>query len=112
MEGAAAVKSRAYKFAKFLVAVLVLWLPLSVLTIIAIPACLWAMIEGEGEYAKNILRQLDHTAATLFGWSGEYTVSAECGASDCKACNVVCWLLDFLDPGHCKGAAKKEGLSA
>lgn len=97
------------KLAKFLVAMLVLWLPFSVLSVVAIPVALWALSTGEWEYAKNILRAMDCTTAALFGRSGRYTVSAECGASDCAACRLLCRFLDLIQPGHCAGAATREG---
>lgn len=96
-------------FARFMVAFFVLWVPFSIAALVAIPVSLFALV-FEWEYAKNILRAKDKLAAALLGWSGKYTVSAECGVSDCKACKAVCWLLNFLDPGHCEGAAKKEGI--
>lgn len=95
---------------KLLVALLVLWLPFSLAAIVAIPVSLVAVFL-EWEYAKNILRAKDKLAAALLGWSGRYTVSAECGASDCRFCRSVCWLLNWIDKGHCEGAAKREGLT-
>lgn len=94
---------------KVLVALLVLWLPFSLAALVAIPVSLFAIF-FEWEYAKNILRAKDKLAAALLGWSGRYTVSAECGAAvDCRFCRAVCALLNRLDPGHCAGAAKREG---
>lgn len=89
----------------------VLWLPFSLAAIVAIPVSFIAVF-FEWDYAKNILRAKDRMAAALLGWSGRYTISAECGADlDCAPCRAVCWLLDWIDPGHCAGAAKREGLS-
>lgn len=99
------------KVAKFLVALLVLWLPFSVLSVVAIPVALWALATGEWDYAKNILRAMDCTAAALFGRSGRYTVSAECGArKGCVLCGLLCRFLDLIQKGHCEGAAKREGI--
>jgi len=96
---------------KYLVALLVLWLPFSAAAIVAIPVSLVAVFV-EWEYAKNILRAKDKLAAALLGWSGKYTISAECGArTDCRFCSAVCWMLNIIDPGHCAGAAKREGLT-
>lgn len=98
------------KIAKFLAALLVLWLPFAVLSIVAIPVALWALATGEWVYAKNILRAKDKIAAALLGWSGDHTISAECGAdTGCRFCRVVCWLLNKIQPGHCEGAALREG---
>lgn len=92
-----------------LVAILLLWLPFSIAALLAIPVSLFAIFV-EWEYAKNILRAKDKLAAALLGWSGKYTVSAECGAeTDCLPCRAVCWILEWIDPGHCTGAAKREG---
>lgn len=94
---------------KYVVAILILWLPFSLSAIIAIPVSFVAVFL-EWEYAKNILKAQDRTAAALLGWSGEYTISAECGRSDCRLCKLVCRLLDVIQPGHCKGAAEREGV--
>lgn len=99
----------AKKIGWFVVALLLLWLPFSIAAVLAIPVALWALVTEEWEYAKNILRAMDCTTAALFGRSGRYTVSAECGASDCVACRLLCRFLDLIQPGHCAGAAKREG---
>ena len=93
---------------KLLAALMILWLPFSLAAIVAIPVSLVAVFI-EWEYAKNILRAKDKLAAALLGWSGRYTVSAECGASDCQFCRAVCLLLNLIDKGHCEGASKREG---
>ena len=64
-------------FAKFIVALLILWVPFSIAAIVAIPVALWALVAKEWEYAKDILRAMDKTAAALLGWGGRYTASAE-----------------------------------
>jgi hypothetical protein len=93
---------------KLLAALLILWLPLSLAAIVAIPVSLVAVFI-EWEYAKNILRAKDKLAAALLGWSGQHTISAECGASECKLCRAVCALLNMIDNGHCEGASRREG---
>ena len=93
---------------KILVALLVLWLPFSLAAIIAIPVSLVAVFL-EWDYAKNILRAKDKLAAALLGWDGRRTLSAECGASDCRFCRAICWTLNWIDHGHCAGAAAREG---
>lgn len=97
------------KAVRVLVALLVLWVPFSFAAIVAIPVSLVALFT-EWEYAKNILRAKDKMAAALLGWSGRYTISAECGKSECRFCKVVCKFLDMIQPGHCEGAAKREGI--
>jgi len=93
------------------VALLVLWLPFSVTAILAIVLAPLALLVDEWAYGKDLLRAMDKLGAALLGWGGRYTVSAECGArrSDCRLCRFVCRLLDLIDPGHCKGAAEREG---
>lgn len=59
-----------------------------------------------GEYIDNILLTFDRFLAALFGWSGKYTVSAECGASRCAFCRVIRCLLGVR---HCVEAALDEG---
>ena len=68
---------------------------------------------GNSVYATNLLRAADKYGAAFFGLGdGSHTVSAECGSrKDCKVCILVCMFLDLIQKGHCKGAAKKEGLS-
>lgn len=97
------------KAVRVLVALLVLWVPFSFAAIVAIPVSLVAVFT-EWEYAKNILRAKDKMAAALLGWSGRYTISAECWKSECRLCKFVCAFLDLIQPGHCAGAAKREGL--
>lgn len=95
---------------KIVAALIVLWIPFSVAALVAIPVSLFAVFMEWG-YAKNILRAKDKLAASLIGWSGNNTVSAECGARpDCRICSMLCRFLDLIQPGHCLGAAKKEGL--
>lgn len=98
--------------AKFVVALLVLWVPFSAAAIIAIPVALWALVSQEWTYAKDLLRAMDKVGAALLGWGGRYTVSAECGSrrAGCLLCKFVCPILHLIDPGHCVGAAKREGL--
>lgn len=97
---------------KNLVAFLFLALPFGATSVIAAliaPFMAWSY--ETNPYAKNLLRAMDRLGAALFGASGMYTVSAECGArTDCALCMLVCKLLDWIQPGHCAGAAKKEGL--
>ena len=97
--------------------------PLAAFFLLAIPFGLTAIIAagiapvaawfyGVSEYAKNLLRAMDRLGAAVFGFSGRYTISAECGRSKCKACRYVCAFLDLIQPGHCAGAAKREGVES
>jgi len=97
--------------ATILVAIFVLWLPFSIAALCSVPIVLWAVFSAQG-YAKECLKAQDKLMAALFGWGGDYTVSAECGSrrKDCLICTVICRLLSIIQPGHCEGAAKNEGL--
>ncbi len=94
---------------KTLIALFILWLPFSLMALVAIPVSLIAIWFEDWPYAKDILRAMDKLGAAVMGWSGRYSVSAECGRSECRLCRVLCWLLDLVQPGHCKGAAEREG---
>lgn len=48
--------------------------------------------------------------AAVCGFSGFFTLSAECGASSEKPWTLLRWVLDKIQPSHCEGAAKNEGL--
>ena len=95
-----------------LVAVFVLWLPFSIASLLSVPIVLAAVFTSRG-YAKDCLRAQDKLMAALLGWGGAYTVSAECGSrrKDCRFCTLVCRALNLIQPGHCEGAAKNEGLA-
>ena len=64
---------------------------------------------GTSTYARNLIRASDKQAATLLGFEGRATISAECGASTCRACALLCRMLDWIQKGHCEGAALREG---
>ncbi len=98
---------------KVAVAIFVLWLPFALASLASIVVGLIAVFRDDEPYAKDILRAQDKLAAALFGWGGANTVSAECGSrqAGCAFCRFVCRVLDLIQPGHCKGAAKHEGLS-
>lgn len=57
---------------------------------------------------------MDRLGAAVMGWGGDYTISAECGSrrAGCRFCRVVCRVLNLVQPGHCVGAAKNEGLES
>lgn len=98
---------------RLVAAFLLLWLPFSLSCLLAIPLALWAVLTEESAYAKDLLRAMDKVMAALLGWGGRYTVSAECGSrrAGCRFCKLACWLLNKIDPGHCEGAARREGLA-
>lgn len=55
---------------------------------------------------KKHFVDIDRRIARLFGWSGKYTISAECGASRCSFCRAVRMILGIR---HCIEAALDEG---
>ena len=86
------------------------WLSFVVAALLAIPLSLLYLTERQ--YGRNVLLSMDRVMAAVLGWSGQYTVSAQCGKSDCMLCKVVCWLLNRIDRGklgHCEDAAADEG---
>lgn len=95
---------------KGIVAFLLLGLPFALTSAIAAAAGLIVSpLYGRDDYATNLMRAADKYAAAFLGWSGRYTISAECGARDCRFCRWLCALLDRIQKGHCAGAAEREG---
>lgn len=89
---------------------LVLWIPFSIGAILSVPCSLFALVFDENSYGKDILRASDKLTAAVLGFSGFYTLSAECGAATTQPWIGLRWLLDKIQIGHCEGAAKNEGL--
>lgn len=100
--------------AQRLAVLIVLWLPFSVAGDLAQIVTLAVILFGgkavQQGYGKNVLRAMDKVLAALCGFSGFYTFSAECGIATVQPWATVRRLLDFIQPGHCEGAATKEGL--
>ncbi len=95
---------------KGIVAFVLLGIPFAVTSALAaIAGLIVSPLYGRDEYAKNLMRAADKHAAAFLGWSGRYTVSAECGSRDCRFCRWLCRLLDVFQKGHCAGAAEREG---
>lgn len=90
--------------------IIVLWLPFTLGCLAAGLASLLAIICGWHDYGKNLLRAMDKTLAALLGFTGYYTLSAECGVSPHPLAILLRKALDLIDDGHCVGAAKNEGL--
>jgi hypothetical protein len=59
--------------------------------------------------AYRILVRLDKALARLCGFSGQYTLSAECSDSKAEACKCLCSVMNLLEADHCNKAAKSEG---
>jgi hypothetical protein len=91
---------------------LLLWLPFAVFSIVAVVLSPFAILLEEWTYAKDLGRAMDKLGAAVMGWGGHFTISAECGRRKCHFCTFVCWMLDFVDKGHCAGAAEREKINA
>jgi len=98
----------------FLGSLLVLWLPFSVASLGAPLVSLagltaWALtgLDGPYRYTKNLLGGMDRAGSGLLGVDARYTISAHCGTGRFPALGRF---LDWVSPGHCRGAAVKEGL--
>lgn len=90
--------------------ILVLWLPFSIGCLSAILVSLAAILLEENVYGKDVLRAMDKLLAAVMGFSGFFTLSAECGVATDVPWIQLRWLLDKIQVGHCEGAAKNEGL--
>lgn len=96
---------------KKLAIILVLWLPFSLGCLAAIIVSLAAILLEENVYAKDVLRSMDKLLAAVLGFSGYFTLSAECGVAANQPWVALRGLLNLIQPGHCEGAAKNEGLT-
>lgn len=88
----------------------ILWVPFSLGSIAAVVVSLLAILFDWQEYGKNVLRAMDKTLAAVCGFSGFYTLSAECGVSTKQPWVLLRKLLDLLQKEHCVESAKHEGL--
>lgn len=95
---------------KKLALIILLWLPFSIGCLLAIPASLFAIALEENTYGKDVLRAMDKVLAAVCGFSGYFTLSAECGASNDQPWIGLRKILDMIQADHCEGAAKSEGL--
>lgn len=95
---------------KKLALILILWLPFSLGCLAAILTSLFAIIAEENKYGKDVLRAMDKVLAAVCGFSGYFTLSAECGVATNQPWTGLRWVLDKIQAGHCEGAARNEGL--
>lgn len=96
--------------ARAVAAVALLGIPFAATSVVAgVVGLLVSPLYGTRAYPKNLLRASDKQAAALLGFDGRATISAECGASTCRACALLCRMLDWIQKGHCEGAALREG---
>lgn len=58
----------------------------------------------------NVLIGFDQFVNTLFGGDPDETISSRAGKREGRNIipTVICWLLDKLDPGHCKDAIERD----
>lgn len=63
-------------------------------------------------YLFNVLVGLDQLVNAVTGGDPDMTLSGRMGRAveegRCKACGLVCWLLDKIDTDHCARANKNE----
>lgn len=90
--------------------ILILWVPFTFGCLAAILVSFLAIIFDWTAYGKNVLRAMDKVLAAVLGFSGYFTLSAECGVSTVQPWIALRWLLNKIQAGHCEGAAKNEGL--
>lgn len=88
--------------------ILVLWLPFSLGCVAAILVSLAAILLEENVYGKDVLRAMDKVLAAVCGFSGYFTLSAECGVAKKAPWTCLRWLLDKIQKDHCIVAARKE----
>lgn len=90
--------------------ILILWLPFSIGALASVIVSLVAILFDRNAYGKDVLRAMDKTLSAVLGFSGYYTLSAECGVATQAPWTWLRAALDLIQPGHCVGAAEKEGL--
>lgn len=61
-----------------------------------------------GTQLYKVAFAVDRFIATLFGFPGNKTLSAECGASTALGCKCLCKAMDILEKDHCQKAAENE----
>lgn len=96
---------------KKLLLIMILWIPFTLGALASIVTSLIAILFDRNAYGKDVLRAMDKTLAAVLGFSGYFTLSAECGATTRQPWRALRSVLDMIQPGHCEGAARKEGLT-
>jgi len=63
-------------------------------------------------YLFNLLISIDQFFNTLFLGNPDETISSRMGKAirdgECWGCSVVCKVLDFFDPNHCKDSIEED----
>lgn len=102
------------RLSDFLATIVLLWLPFGLACLLAVPIALLGLLvwllTKRTDYTKNLLGGMDRCASGLIGLEARYTVSAHCGVLTRPWLKALRTFLDAVSPGHCEGAAKKEGL--
>jgi len=93
---------------KRIAVILILWIPFSLAALVSIPVLLYGFLSGNESIWRPVGKAMDKLLATLLGFSGIYTLSAELGAG--LKYRWLRWVLDKVQTGHCKKAAIDEGL--
>ena len=74
----------------------------------------WALVLsvfGPTGFLQNVLYALDRFIASTLGFSGRYTVSAECAVGHSVFCKILRTTLNTIYSNHCEIAAESEGLT-
>lgn len=61
-----------------------------------------------GTQLYKVAFAVDRFIATLFGFPGDKTLSAECGSSTALGCKCLCKAMNVLEQDHCQKAAENE----
>jgi hypothetical protein len=86
---------------------------LTIFFIAAIPIGLIYILIGvfsTTPHVWEVLVAMDKFIAAALGWSGKYTVSAQCGVRDTIGARTLRAILNTIKREHCEDAAKGEGL--
>ncbi len=70
---------------------------------ISLFAYLYAIIVNQDE-AWNIAIAIDDLGNVSFNGALGQTISSRCAHSNSSLCKFLCWILDQVNPGHCKRA--------
>lgn len=91
-----------------LFAALTVWVLLALVVLAGIALGLASLVTGRTDYISRVFKMTDRTAAAVLGYTGENTVSKECGRSSCRACKLLCLVLGIwlAQPDHCKQEAR------
>lgn len=83
------------------------WASLAFLCVIGFSLALINGLIGNYVRADRTFRSMSRLAAAVIGYSGKYSLSAECGSRE----NFGLYLIDkILGEGHCDQARRDEGL--